>query len=213
MEKRKKMIILAEAVICSLSLMIFSYFIQYDFPQKSIALLALLVAAYLISKSIKSVNDLKNIFGENRSKIKVLLLIVAGILVGIALALPYRNYHDWPVIPESFRVFTLVAASIGCMEELVYRGFLQEFTKNINSTFSVLFSTLSHTGYKCFLFLAPVVAEHTDIRFLFFWTFGVGLFFGITRHFTKSIWLPLAAHIIFDALSYAEFIHSPWWVW
>ena len=41
----------------------------------------------------------------------------------------------------------------------------------------------------------------------------IGLVFGIIRHVTKSIWIPLAAHAAFDIVAYAEFARSPWWVW
>ncbi len=212
MENRKKMIVLAEAVVCSICLMIFSYFIQFDFPVKIIAFVALIAATYFISKNIKSVDDLKNIFGERSSARKIMVLIIIGFLFGIILSIPYRDYHDWDLLPKSIHLFTIVAALIGCMEELVYRGFLQEYVNKINGWFSILFSTISHTGYKCFLFLSPGIAENTPVGFLFFWTFGVGLVFGVSRYFTKSIWIALTAHIIFDVISYAEFTHAPWWV-
>ncbi len=213
MERQRKFNVLAEAVVCSLCLMIFSFFIQYDFPNRIIAFLALLVAAFIISKNIKSVNDLKKIFGEKITIRKLVLLLILGIIFGFVLAIPYRNYHHWSLLPKSFSYFTIVAALIGCMEELVFRGFLQEFVKEINGWLSILFSTISHTGYKFFLFLAPVITENTDLQILFFWTLGVGFLFGVTRHYAKSIWLPLAVHVVFDVLSYAEYVHSPWWVW
>ena len=213
MIRQKKIIVLTEAVVCSLCLMVFSFFIQYNFPEQIIAFAALLVAAFFISKNIKTANDVKRIFGGKTSNRKLFLLLLFGTLTGIMLAIPYRIYHHWGFFPKSFQYFTIIAATIGCTEELVYRGFLQEFVKEINGTFSILFSTISHTGYKFFLFLAPVIAENIDYKILFFWTFGIGLLFGTTRHYTKSIWFPLVAHVIFDVLSYAEFIRSPWWVW
>jgi len=210
---QKKKSILTEAVVCSLCLMVFSFFIQYDFPARIVAFVALLGAAFIISNHVRSFSDLQKIFGVETSTVKFLFLTIAGILIGFALAVPYRNYHHWGSFPVSFRYFTIIAALIGYTEELVFRGFLQEFVKEINGWFSILFSTISHTGYKFFLFLAPVIIENVDLRILFFWTFGVGLFFGIVRHYSKSIWLPLAAHMMFDIISYAEFVQSPWWVW
>ena len=102
---------------------------------------------------------------------------------------------------------------IGALEELVFRGFIQENAKRINAPFSVFFGALSHTGYKCCLFIAPLAAADIDIKFLALWTFGAGIVFGSLKHFSKSISPPLIAHVIFDLFVYAEFVHAPWWVW
>ena len=211
--QKSKTIIIIQAIVFSLGLMVFSYFTQYDRPMQFIAFVALLVSAYIISKNIRTIEDLSRIFGEKIPTRKILILVFIGIIVGIIIAIPYRDYHHWGTFPASVKKFAFIAALIGGTEELVFRGFLQEFVKKINGPFSILFSTLSHTGYKCLLFLSPGIAENTPIGFLFFWTFGVGLVFGISRHYTKSLWLPITAHIIFDVLSYAEFAQSPWWVW
>jgi membrane protease YdiL (CAAX protease family) len=99
------------------------------------------------------------------------------------------------------------------MEELVFRGFLQEYIRSINGPFSVLFSTISHTGYKCCLFLSPVVTTNIDVGFLALWTFIIGILFGTIRHLSKSLLPSLSAHALFDILVYAEFATAPWWVW
>ena len=213
MQGRKKECVLTEAIGCSLGLMCFSYFIQYDFPFRIIAFLALMVAAFIINRNITSVNNLKKIFGEKITFKKFLLLLIAGIFAGTILAIPYRNYHQLNLLPHTFRNFIMLAALIGCVEEIIYRGFLQEMVKEINGWFSIAFSTVSHTGYKFFLFLAPVITESVDLRIIFFWTLGIGFLFGVLRHFIKSIWLPLSTHVVFDILSYAEFVQSPWWIW
>jgi membrane protease YdiL (CAAX protease family) len=128
-------------------------------------------------------------------------------------AVIYRWHLDISLFPKSLHLFVIVAALIGCVEELVFRGFIQEYVRSINGPFSVLFSTLSHTGYKCCLFLSPLITANIDVGFLALWTFIAGLLFGTIRHLSKSLLPSLTAHILFDILVYAEFISAPWWVW
>ena len=129
------------------------------------------------------------------------------------LAVFYRWHLGISLFPGSLHFFVLVAALIGILEELVFRGFIQEYTKSLNAPFSIFFSTFSHTGYKCCLFLSPVATGNIDIGFLALWTFIAGLLFGTLKHFSKNIIPPLIAHALFDILVYAEFISAPWWVW
>jgi membrane protease YdiL (CAAX protease family) len=99
------------------------------------------------------------------------------------------------------------------MEELVFRGFIQDYVKGINAPFSILFSTISHTAYKCCLFLSPMVTADINIGFLAIWTLIAGIMFGTIRHLSKSILPSLIVHALFDILFYAEFVIAPWWVW
>jgi membrane protease YdiL (CAAX protease family) len=205
--------ILVDSLVISISLMVFSWFIQYELPLKLISFVALLVAAFVISKYLVKKQSLRMIMGDRNSAAKFSGMLIIGFASGSALAVAYRYYHDWSFWPERIHYFALVAALIGCGEELLYRGFLQGLLNEINGLFAVVMATLSHTGYKVFLFMAPVIAGKADIGFIFAWTFGVGLVFGLARHFTRSIWIPLAAHVVFDFVSYASFAQSPWWVW
>jgi membrane protease YdiL (CAAX protease family) len=209
----KRVTILSEAILCSLGLMVFSFFIQFKFPVRLAAFAALLISAILVSRNLRSFPDLKKIIGENMSFNITLLYIIAGIAAGILLAFMYRWHLDMSLFPKTIHLFVITAALIGCTEELVFRGFLQEYVRSINGPFSVLFSTLSHTGYKCCLFLAPVITANIDIGFLALWTFLAGILFGIIRHLSKSLVISLSAHLLFDILVYAEYSGAPWWVW
>ncbi len=171
------------------------------------------MSAVIISSNIRSCTDLKKITGEIIPDRTTILYTIAGISAGLILAIVYRWYLDISLLPGSFHSFVVVAALIGSMEELVFRGFLQVHVRSINGPFSVLFSTLAHTGYKCCLFLSPSLMPQIDITFLALWTFGAGLFFGAIRHLSDSILPSLAAHALFDILVYAEFTNAPWWVW
>jgi membrane protease YdiL (CAAX protease family) len=163
----KRLSILSEAILCSLGLMGFSFFIQYKFPVRLLSFTALLISAFIISRNLRSLSDLKKITGESVSIKITLLFLVFGIGLGTMLAVIYRRHLDLSLFPKSVHLFVITAAFIGCTEELVFRGFIQEYVKKINGPFSIIFSTLSHTGYKCSLFLSPVITTDINIGFLF----------------------------------------------
>lgn len=142
-----------------------------------------------------------------------MLYTIFGILLGIGLGVRYRLHLGIGFFPGSIHLFVVTAALIGCTEELVFRGFIQGHLKNINGPFSILFGSLSHTGYKCCLFLSTVITTHINIGFLALWTFIAGMLFGLTRHLSKSLLPALSAHALFDILVYAEYVNAPWWVW
>lgn len=208
-----KLLLLTEAILCSFGLMVFSFFIHFPFPIRLLSFAALLIAAFIISKNIHSFSDIKKITGEGAATGVGLLYCIAGIAGGILFAIMYRWHMDISFFPKSLHGFVFVAALIGCTEELVFRGFIQEQTRPINAPFSVFFSTLSHTGYKCCLFLSPAIGANIDIGYLALWTFSAGIVFGTLRHFSKSVLPSLIAHALFDILVYAEFVNAPWWVW
>jgi membrane protease YdiL (CAAX protease family) len=213
MSGKKRLTVLSGAILCSLGLMVFSFFIQYKFPVRLLAFAALLMSALIISKNLRSFSDLKKITGEYVSFRITLLYLIIGIAMGIMLVVIYCWHLGIRLFPASLHLFVITAALIGCVEELVFRGFLQEYTRSINGPFSILFSTLSHTGYKCCLFLSPAVTADINVGFLVFWTFLSGILFGTVRHLSKSLLPSLSAHAIFDILVYAEFVKAPWWVW
>jgi len=209
----KRLTILSEAILCSLGLMVFSFFIQYKFPVRLLSFTALLISAFIISRNLRSLSDLKKITGESISIKITLLFLVFGIVSGMMLAVIYRRHLDLSLFPRSVHLFVITAAFIGCTEELVFRGFIQEYVKKINGPFSIIFSTLSHTGYKCCLFLSPVITTDINIGFLTLWTFLAGILFGTIRHQSRSLLPSLSAHALFDILVYAEYVNAPWWVW
>ena len=212
MAVNKKLKLLAEAILFSLALLIFSYFIHFEYPSRLISFIALLIPSYIIGNNLKTVSDLKKFTGEIRSLKISLLYFFFGLISGVMIAAFYRWSVNISLLPATFHYFVITAALIGSLEELVFRGFLQDYVKSINGPFSILFSTLSHTGYKCCLFL-PLAASDFDIGFLALATFITGFIFGTVRHLTKSIIPSLVAHALFDIIVYAEYTNAPWWVW
>lgn len=202
-----------EATVCSIALLVFSWFIHFSFPVRIISIAALIISSLILSRKILNLSDLRREIGDFTSCNNYIFLSSVGILSGMLVAMLYRWHLDISLVPRSFQYFVIIAAIIGAMEELVFRGFIQEQVKYLNGPFSVLFSSLAHTGYKCCLFLSPMAAYGIDVSYLALWTFLFGLLFGTIKHFTKSILPSLIAHAIFDIWVYAEFIKAPWWVW
>jgi membrane protease YdiL (CAAX protease family) len=213
MPVRRRITILTEVVLCSLGLMIFSYFIHYKMPVRLISFAALFMSAFIISRNLRSMSDLKKITGEVISLKVTVPYTLAGIALGALLAFLYRLHLNITLFPVSIHPFVIAAMLIGCTEELVFRGFIQGQTGITKGPFSVLLSTLSHTGYKCCLFLSPVITEDVNVGFLAFYTFIAGLIFGSLRLVSKNLLPSLSGHALFDVLVYAEFVSAPWWVW
>jgi membrane protease YdiL (CAAX protease family) len=193
--------------------MVFAWFIQYDFPYILISLAALVPAAMIFSRNLLSWSSLRIRIGDSATFTNSLIFTFVGIISGILVAMFYRWYLGIELFPRSLHSFVIVAAMIGGLEEILFRGFIQEQVKEINGLFSILFSSISHAGYKCFLFLSPMAASGIDVVNLGIWTFLFGIIFGTVKHYSKSIIPSLVAHILFDILVYAEFIQAPWWVW
>jgi membrane protease YdiL (CAAX protease family) len=205
--------ILIEAIICSAALILFSFFVSFGFPIRLIAFASLIAPAWIIGKNLKTFSDLKRVTGEISDYRSLFFYIAGGIAFGIGLAAFYRWHLDKTYLPSYLRSFALIAAMIGSVEELVFRGYIQGSLKNINPLFSIIFSTLAHTAYKCLLFLHPLNRGGMDIGFLFLWTFIMGLVLGMARHLSGSIIPSLTAHSMFDVLVYGELAAAPWWVW
>jgi membrane protease YdiL (CAAX protease family) len=204
---------LSEAILCSLGFMAFAFFIHYEFPYRLVSFAALSLPAYIAAKNLKSLSDIKKITGESGLNKSVLVFCLSGVVLSVLLAVMYRYHLGICLFPHTINWFVLAAALIGCTEELVFRGFIQDLVNNINSPVSIIFSTLSHTSYKCFLFLSPAITTDINIGYLALWTIIAGVLFGIIKHYSKSILPSLIAHGLFDILVYAEFSAAPWWVW
>ena len=213
MPEKRRFTIILEATLCSLGLMVFSFFVHHTFPVSLVSYAALLFSAIIISRNLRSISDLKKLFGEKRPVRIIVPYLLSGVAVGIILSVAYRSYLDINLFPKTLQLFAITAALIGSAEELVFRGFLQERVRPVNGVFSVFFSSLSHTGYKCCLFLSPVIVAITDVGFLALWTFIAGMVLGALRHLSGSLWPPLLAHALFDVWVYGECVGAPWWVW
>lgn len=211
MRNRKK--VFSEVILCSIGLMVFSFFIHYNQPLKLISFAALVFSGFIIGMNMKSRTDILRITGDRPSFRYLIFLLAAGTVSAFLFVILYRWHLGVSLIPSFLREFALIAALIGITEEIVFRGYVQGRLRDINSAVSILAGTLAHTGYKCCLFISPVVAGSVDIGFLALWTIIAGIIMGIINHFTRSLIPSLVAHGLFDILVYAEAVSPPWWVW
>ena len=207
-----KINIYAQAIICCLGFMLFSFFIHFGFPLIIISFAGLALPAVLISIQINSTTKMIQYFGLVFPK-KIILYMVIGLQLGLIYALVYRSISGMEIFPRSLTIFTATAAMIGATEELIFRGFIQDYFKKVNVIFAVLFATFSHTAYKCCLFFSPASEMEINVSFLFIWTFIGGLIFGILKEISKSVIPAMLAHVLFDILVYGECFQPPWWVW
>jgi len=138
---------------------------------------------------------------------------VAGAVLGVVLGVVYRQQYGWPLLPARLTLFAALAALIGAMEELLYRGYVQGRARRLGVVGAVAFAAACHAAYKSCLFaLAPVPIG------VAFWnlalvSFVAGVAFGALRELAGSLWPALLAHAAFDIIVYGGYAQPPWWVW
>lgn len=200
-----------EAILVSIMLALSAYLVSWSGPVKWLSVIPFTAAGLLIGRRLfnKSYNW-SVLFRTNTSLLKY---CVMGVLMGLAGALYYRGNYAMPLFPVYFRGFVWIAVCIGCMEELLFRGYVQQQLQQINPVLGITGSALAHAGYKACLFLPPAMAFITPVWLFFTWSFGAFLLIGTLRYFSKSLWPPLLVHAVFDLLVYAQNAEAPVWVW
>lgn len=204
---------LTGGIICSVACIIFAWYIHAPFPLSIIAYLSIAVAAFIISLQMLPLNILFREFYHDLFSSKMIFFNLLGLQMGIAAALYYRHSFGMFLLPGTVNSFVIVAVCIAVVEELVFRGFIQGTLQKVNTTFSVVFASLSHAAYKATLFLAPFSIQRIDATPLFFISFLLFLVLGLLKQYSKSIVHCIIAHVIFDVIVYAELTAAPWWVW
>lgn len=204
---------LTGGIICSVACIIFAWYIHAPFPLSVIAYLSIAAAAFIISLQMLPPATMLTHFYHDLLSPKMLLFNILGLQMGIAAALYYRHSFGMFLFPGSINSFAIVAVCIAVVEELVFRGFIQGTLQKVNTTFSVVFASLSHAAYKATLFLAPFLTQRIDATALFFISFLLFLVLGLLKQYSKSIVPCIIAHVIFDVIVYTELTAAPWWVW
>jgi membrane protease YdiL (CAAX protease family) len=145
-----------------------------------------------------------------KSKIWVFFL---SVLIAMAVAIYSRWEDGLSVMPLGIGAFVIVAVTIGFVEELVFRGFIQGAAGYWSAKWAIFISAFSHAGYKACLFVLPEQLIYNTPLELFFYTAFAGVLFGYSRYLSGSLWPCIAAHCIFDFWVYMEQPSAPWWVW
>jgi membrane protease YdiL (CAAX protease family) len=213
MPRRTKKAVL-DAIVCSIEILIFAYFINYPFPYKIIAFIPLIMVAFIISRHINSPIISFQLLFRNTLSLRMGVYIIIGFQLGLAAAMYYRGNSGIPILPDFFKPFAFVAASIGIMEELFFRGFIQTQMNRLHAYFAVFFAALAHAAYKVSLFLSPATPiPHENITLFFIYSFAAYIILGILTNKSKNLLPAIIAHAIFDLVVYAETSQAPWWVW
>jgi membrane protease YdiL (CAAX protease family) len=202
-----------DAILCSVEIIVFAYLISYPFPLKAVAFIPLIMVAFIISRDIDSPMASFKLLFRDIFSVKMLIYIVIGLELGLAAAIYYRGSSGMPILPAVIKPFVLIAVSIGIIEELVFRGFIQGQISKINTGFAVVFAALAHASYKACLFISPVAIHQEHIVAFFIWSFAAYIALGVLKHYSKSMVPVMLAHAIFDFIVYAEVLQAPWWVW
>lgn len=204
---------LYRSIYLTVFLCLFSLLIQEAAPIKWLGFASLLMAGFWIGIiqifHPKAVFDVQ-LWRLKKSKIWVLLI---SVFIALAVAIYSRWEDGLPFIPLSIGSFVMVAVSIGFIEELVFRGYIQGDAGYWNPKWAILISAVAHAGYKACLFVLPEQTIYNTPLELFLYTGIAGILFGFSRYLSGSLWPCIAAHCIFDFWVYMEQPSAPWWVW
>ena len=224
---------LLEALLAAAGMVLFALFVHSRLPLRLVSDLGLAATALAVVLSLRRERKLGGpehvewggLLGLVPFGRRAALLCVLGATLGIGLGLFFRWKFGLHWFPGALGAFAPVAAAIGGVEELLYRGYLQGRLNRINRVLSVVGAAAAHTAYKTALFLLPALslsngpaprlsnAAPVDLFALAFWTFFGGLLFGVLRQVARNVTPPLAAHVAFDLVVYGELARAPWWVW
>ena len=193
-------------------ILLFAIFIHDPWPLRFLSFCGLAGAAILIAFSIRHTPVL-HAFGILKPDRRIFLYAIPAILLGLLLGILTRHKFDLSPWPATIGSLALVAPSIGALEELVFRGYIQGQLLPAGRIFSLLYTTMAHTGYKLLVILTLSAPLQFDLFFLVLWTFLGGLAFSILRDLARSSIPPVIAHAIFDIMLYGGMSVAPVWVW
>jgi membrane protease YdiL (CAAX protease family) len=189
-------------------ILLFSLFIPYPFPLRFIAFLCIFILAYIFATEKRF---WKVFTGESNSRSAIALWTIIAVIGSLMLAKVSREDASLPLFPVSLGWFSFIAMMIGGMEELLFRGWMfSQFNRGWRWP-AVIITSLAHAGYKALLFTSVHLPYEVNSWDLFLITFEAGIFLGLTRLFSRSVWPALIAHAIFDLLIYGD-QQIPWWV-
>jgi membrane protease YdiL (CAAX protease family) len=192
-------------IVC-LAMAIFSFFIHHPFPFRLLSFTAIIAVAMVIAKDR---NIFETVIPQRSVHLKSAWMVI-GAVASYITAREFRNDADLPILISRLTSFASVAVLIGTLEELLFRGWmLSQFKRSI--WIGVLVTSIAHASYKALLFSSPHMTYSIDALYLFVLTFRAGLFLGLSRVVSGSIWPAIIAHALFDILIYGD-QSAPWWV-
>lgn len=196
-----------------LAILVFALFIQSESILRYFSFAGLLLAAYVISRSIRDIASLKGVFGIAPVNRNVLLFTMAGLAFGSLLAFLNNYLREDSLLPPVLTRFALIAPLIGIMEELVFRGYVQTRMAPAGAVPAILIASAGHTIYKYLVIKSLPEGLPVNFTVLILLTFLVGIVFGYFRERSGSIYPAAMAHAIFDIIIYGGSAVAPSWVW
>ena len=193
-------------------IILFTFLVHQKGSLFLLSILGLAVSALAVTRYVKKWSDLIEIFGLNKIQKGNIYLIPLAILLSLFLSMYYRYSLNIDIIPTHLTSFAFIAALIGATEELIFRGYIQFRSRYLGVVVSILLAATAHTVYKCVVFISLPGAETVNFGFLVFWTMIIGLILGIMKEFSRSTFIPIIFHALFDILVYGDEKITTWWV-
>ncbi len=204
---------LSSAILVIAGMCIFALFIHVDSCLRILSFAGLILAAVIISRSVRDIKSLLAILGIIPFMRKAIYYSMGGIIFGVLLGVLYNFIKADYLLPPGLTNFALIAPLIGITEELVFRGFVQSRSASLGTLTSILLASSGHTLYKYLVIRTVPVDLSTNFTSLIILTFTVGIVFGIMREASKSVIPPALVHGIFDIIVYGGATLVPVWIW
>lgn len=182
-------------------------------PWKYLSLAGILLPAAVLATEVKSYKDLVRLFDLKKLSGNGYYYEVICILLGLLWGISFRDYLDISLLPVKVSLFAFTAMTTGAVEEIIFRGYVQQKLQNKSILWPVILTSAAHTFYKCFIFWVLPPVYYTDYLYFALWTFTMGCLLGLLKEYGRSTWVPVSGHAFFDLIVYGDKMINTWWVW
>jgi uncharacterized protein len=105
----------------------------------------------------------------------------------------YQVQAEYKIEPVTLAIFAFALLLNTIFQELLFRGYLFKiFEDNLNSTKAIILSSLIFLGFHAGAIQAGIIPAIN--------VFGAGVIFAILYYKTRSIWVPVIVHYLWNAI-------------